>query len=232
MYRDLWFRECCRKPFSLYLSMTVFHRAPSLSMKPSKPIARKTIKPDRPEKTAHLPPTLENEYNIVQVWTSKKFMSSVLYTCRKFNPGKAIEFIKEYFDTTEKIVWKEFYHNNSIRCTRWCDLTISSFEGENTEWAYLKNKNRKKSLSQIKGCRAMYVTILYFGGVRDSWILLLPLFWVLIGPILLRFVSSALSVATYIGFCRTRTSSPRIYVNTGNRSNLTSLNPSCWKSHN
>ena len=44
----------------------------------------------------------------VYVWTAKKFMSSVLYTCKEFNPKKAVEFVKEYFDTTERIVWKEF----------------------------------------------------------------------------------------------------------------------------
>ena len=44
----------------------------------------------------------------VYVWSSKKFMSTILYTCKKFDVEKAIEFIKTYFNTTEEIVWKEF----------------------------------------------------------------------------------------------------------------------------
>jgi len=35
-------------------------------------------------------------------------MSTILYTCKKFDVEKAIEFIKTYFNTTEEIVWKEF----------------------------------------------------------------------------------------------------------------------------
>jgi S-adenosylmethionine/arginine decarboxylase-like enzyme len=44
----------------------------------------------------------------VYVWTSKKFLSVVLFTCKKFDVEKTIEFIKTYFNTTEEIVWKEF----------------------------------------------------------------------------------------------------------------------------
>ena len=44
----------------------------------------------------------------VYIWTSKKFMSTILYTCKKFDVDRTIEFIKQYFDTTDEIVWKEF----------------------------------------------------------------------------------------------------------------------------
>jgi S-adenosylmethionine decarboxylase len=44
----------------------------------------------------------------VYVWTAKKFMSTVLYTCKEFDVVQAIEFVKKYFDTTNDIAWKEF----------------------------------------------------------------------------------------------------------------------------
>ena len=34
----------------------------------------------------------------VYVWTSKKFISSVLYTCKEFNTQIANEFVKKYFN--------------------------------------------------------------------------------------------------------------------------------------
>jgi S-adenosylmethionine decarboxylase len=44
----------------------------------------------------------------VYVWTAKKFMSTVLYTCKEFDAEQAVEFVKRYFHTTDDIVWKEF----------------------------------------------------------------------------------------------------------------------------
>jgi S-adenosylmethionine decarboxylase len=44
----------------------------------------------------------------VYVWTAKKFMSTVLYTCKEFEVEHAVIFIKQYFDVTSDIVWKEF----------------------------------------------------------------------------------------------------------------------------
>jgi S-adenosylmethionine decarboxylase len=44
----------------------------------------------------------------VYVWTAKKFISTVLYTCKEFDTGRAVEFVRHYFDTTDDIVWKEF----------------------------------------------------------------------------------------------------------------------------
>lgn len=44
----------------------------------------------------------------VYIWKSKKFVSVILFTCKKFDIKKTIEFIKNYFNATEKIVWKEF----------------------------------------------------------------------------------------------------------------------------
>jgi hypothetical protein len=44
----------------------------------------------------------------IYVWTSKKFMSAVLYTCKEFDVEKIIKFIRQDFNTTEEIVWKEF----------------------------------------------------------------------------------------------------------------------------
>lgn len=44
----------------------------------------------------------------VYVWTAKKFMSTVLYTCKEFEVEQAVEFVRKYFDTTNDIVWKEF----------------------------------------------------------------------------------------------------------------------------
>jgi S-adenosylmethionine decarboxylase len=44
----------------------------------------------------------------VYVWTEKKFMSTVLYTCKAFNVEQAVDFVKHYFNTTNDIVWREF----------------------------------------------------------------------------------------------------------------------------
>ena len=44
----------------------------------------------------------------VYVWTAKKFMSTVLYTCKEFDVERAVVFVRHYFDTTSDIVWKEF----------------------------------------------------------------------------------------------------------------------------
>ena len=44
----------------------------------------------------------------VYVWTSKKFISTVLYTCTEFDVKQAVEFVQCYFDTTDDIVWKDF----------------------------------------------------------------------------------------------------------------------------
>lgn len=44
----------------------------------------------------------------VYVWTAKKFVSTVLFTCKEFDADRAVEFVKCYFDTTNDIVWKEF----------------------------------------------------------------------------------------------------------------------------
>ena len=43
----------------------------------------------------------------IGVWANKKFISSVIYTCKDFSTEKAIEFIKDFFKTTE-IEHKEF----------------------------------------------------------------------------------------------------------------------------
>jgi S-adenosylmethionine decarboxylase len=44
----------------------------------------------------------------VYVWTTKKFMSTVLFTCKEFEVQRAVEFVKNYFVATNDIVWKEF----------------------------------------------------------------------------------------------------------------------------
>jgi S-adenosylmethionine decarboxylase len=44
----------------------------------------------------------------VYVWTAKKFMSTVLYTCKEFEVVRAVEFVRTYFDATGELVWKEF----------------------------------------------------------------------------------------------------------------------------
>jgi S-adenosylmethionine decarboxylase len=44
----------------------------------------------------------------VYVWTAKKFMSTVLYTCKEFEVERAVEFIEHYFNVTDEIVWKDF----------------------------------------------------------------------------------------------------------------------------
>jgi S-adenosylmethionine decarboxylase len=44
----------------------------------------------------------------VYVWTAKKFLSTVLYTCKEFEVEKAVEFVRCYFNTTGDIVWREF----------------------------------------------------------------------------------------------------------------------------
>jgi S-adenosylmethionine decarboxylase len=44
----------------------------------------------------------------VYVWTEKKFVSTVLYTCKAFDVGRAVDFVKHYFNTTNNIVWREF----------------------------------------------------------------------------------------------------------------------------
>ncbi len=41
------------------------------------------------------------------VWTNEKFLSCVLYTCKKFSNQKALDFTKKYFKTT-KLVSQEF----------------------------------------------------------------------------------------------------------------------------
>ena len=41
------------------------------------------------------------------IWTNKKFMSSVLYTCKSFDSLKAVEFIQSFFNATE-IEYQEF----------------------------------------------------------------------------------------------------------------------------
>lgn len=43
----------------------------------------------------------------IGVWANKKFISSVIYTCKDFSTEKAIEFTKDFFQTTE-IEFKEF----------------------------------------------------------------------------------------------------------------------------
>ncbi|MBI4087618.1 MAG: S-adenosylmethionine decarboxylase [Candidatus Liptonbacteria bacterium] len=43
----------------------------------------------------------------IGVWSGKKFLSSVIYTCKDFSTEKAIEFIKNFFKTSE-IEFKEF----------------------------------------------------------------------------------------------------------------------------
>jgi S-adenosylmethionine decarboxylase len=44
----------------------------------------------------------------VYVWTAKKFVSTVLFTCKEFDVERAVEFVRQYFDTMNNIVWKEF----------------------------------------------------------------------------------------------------------------------------
>jgi S-adenosylmethionine decarboxylase len=44
----------------------------------------------------------------VYIWTAKKFISTVLYTCTEFDVEQAVEFVRHYFDTSDDIVWKEF----------------------------------------------------------------------------------------------------------------------------
>lgn len=41
------------------------------------------------------------------VWSRQKFLSSVIYTCKDFSTEKAIEFVKDFFQTSE-IEYKEF----------------------------------------------------------------------------------------------------------------------------
>lgn len=41
------------------------------------------------------------------VWTNKKFLSCVLYTCKSFSVDKALQFTKDFF-VTLKLVHKEF----------------------------------------------------------------------------------------------------------------------------
>ncbi|MDO8570818.1 MAG: S-adenosylmethionine decarboxylase [Candidatus Daviesbacteria bacterium] len=41
------------------------------------------------------------------IWTNEKFMSCVLYTCKNFSMEKAIEFTKNFFQTTE-LEYQEF----------------------------------------------------------------------------------------------------------------------------
>lgn len=43
----------------------------------------------------------------VGVWANKKFISSVIYTCKDFSTEKAIEFVRNFFKTIE-IEFKEF----------------------------------------------------------------------------------------------------------------------------
>jgi S-adenosylmethionine decarboxylase len=45
---------------------------------------------------------------VVYVWTAKRFMSTLLYTCTEFEVEQAVNFVKHYFDTTNEIVWKAF----------------------------------------------------------------------------------------------------------------------------
>ena len=41
------------------------------------------------------------------IWTNEKFMSCVLYTCKEFSVEKAVEFTKNFFQTTE-LEYQEF----------------------------------------------------------------------------------------------------------------------------
>lgn len=43
----------------------------------------------------------------IGVWASKKFLSSVIYTCKYFSTEQAVSFVKDFFQTTE-IEFKEF----------------------------------------------------------------------------------------------------------------------------
>ena len=44
----------------------------------------------------------------VYVWTAKKFISTVLFTCKEYDVERAVDFVRHYFDTKNDIVWKEF----------------------------------------------------------------------------------------------------------------------------
>ncbi len=44
----------------------------------------------------------------VYVWTAKKFMSIILYTCKNFDINDAVAFVKNDFKTTDELEWKEF----------------------------------------------------------------------------------------------------------------------------
>lgn len=44
----------------------------------------------------------------VYVWTAKKFMSTVLFTCKAFDTDRAVAFVKHYFETTDDMVWTTF----------------------------------------------------------------------------------------------------------------------------
>lgn len=41
------------------------------------------------------------------IWTNKKFMSCVIYTCKEFSVEKSLQFTKDFFKTTE-LEFKEF----------------------------------------------------------------------------------------------------------------------------
>ncbi len=41
------------------------------------------------------------------IWTNQKFLSCVLYTCKQFSVDDALEFTKQYFNTS-KLVHREF----------------------------------------------------------------------------------------------------------------------------
>lgn len=43
----------------------------------------------------------------IGVWANKKFISSVIYTCKDFSTERAVEFVKDFFKATE-IEFKEF----------------------------------------------------------------------------------------------------------------------------
>jgi S-adenosylmethionine/arginine decarboxylase-like enzyme len=37
----------------------------------------------------------------IYIWTGSKFLSCILFTCKDFSSEKAIQFIKEFFETSE-----------------------------------------------------------------------------------------------------------------------------------
>lgn len=41
------------------------------------------------------------------IWSNEKFLSCVIYTCKKFDVEKAVEYTKEFYKTTQ-LVFKEY----------------------------------------------------------------------------------------------------------------------------